>query len=494
MNQQQQNTNIDVREYLQIFWRRKWFFIIPFIIGIIGGITYSMISKPVYQSSSVVRINQEQLLSGAMRRLVPGVTAQEQLNNLRRLITSHAYLKRLIQTLDLYKDPLIQEMAAKQKQAFPDLSTEEIIEMIWMERFSKMLVIKQQGSDFIQIAALGSTPTMAYNFAYTLTQIFIDESLRREVGGIRGALEFSSEQMSLYKQKLEESEERLRKFQEGVLQEDVNNQSIFETNIEQVRSMLTSVSIELRESNDRLNNINAELSSYNIQYRTPVSSTLQSLKAQLLESILEMSRMMLTYSWNDINIVRTNTKIENFRDRIRREIERDIKSQYQESTAGAGSDLIVQKEIILMDIDFLRRKKDMLNNTISIYRESMSKAPTRDLTLSRLQQEVNGNREIYQMLLQQTRGSEIEEALQRSAAENKFTIVEPAIKPLKPIAPNKIKLTLMGIVAGAAIGAGLIFLLEYMDKSFKKVEDVEKYLGLPVLGTIPKLEIDEIKF
>jgi len=111
------------------------------------------------------------------------------------------------------------------------------------------------------------------------------------------------------------------------------------------------------------------------------------------------------------------------------------------------------------------------------------------MALNRLTREVESNREIYQSFLQQTQGSEIEQALQRSVAEFKFKIVEPAIKPIKPVSPDRVKMMLMAIVVGAMIGGGLIFLLEFMDHSFKNIEDVEKHLNLPVLGTIPKIEI-----
>ena len=88
-------------------FHRKFFFIIPFILALIGGIVLSIITKPVYQSSTVVRVSQSQLLSRAMQRLVPGISAQERLTNLRRLITSHTYLKRLVETLNLINEPEI---------------------------------------------------------------------------------------------------------------------------------------------------------------------------------------------------------------------------------------------------------------------------------------------------------------------------------------------------------------------------------------------------
>ncbi len=47
------------------------------------------------------------------------------------------------------------------------------------------------------------------------------------------------------------------------------------------------------------------------------------------------------------------------------------------------------------------------------------------------------------------------------------------------------KLFLIFIAAGLGIGGGLVFLLEYLDTSFRKPNDIESYLGLSVLATVP---------
>ena len=68
---------------------------------------------------------------------------------------------------------------------------------------------------------------------------------------------------------------------------------------------------------------------------------------------------------------------------------------------------------------------------------------------------------------------------------NNVRILDPANLPKTPFKPNKkINVLLAGIV-GIMVSTGLIILLEYMDTTFKTPEDVNKYLRVPVLGTIP---------
>jgi hypothetical protein len=71
-----------------------------------------------------------------------------------------------------------------------------------------------------------------------------------------------------------------------------------------------------------------------------------------------------------------------------------------------------------------------------------------------------------------------------------FKIAEPAILPAKPVSPDRVKVILMGILAGLAGGIGIIVLLDAMDHSVKSSKAIRD-LGLPVLAIIPKIQSDK---
>lgn len=60
---------------------------------------------------------------------------------------------------------------------------------------------------------------------------------------------------------------------------------------------------------------------------------------------------------------------------------------------------------------------------------------------------------------------------------------EPSIAPAKPNVPAYMSLA---VLIGLVVGVGLAFFIEYLDTSFKTVDDIERYLKLPVLAVIPK--------
>ena len=76
---------------------------------------------------------------------------------------------------------------------------------------------------------------------------------------------------------------------------------------------------------------------------------------------------------------------------------------------------------------------------------------------------------------------------QRIVKASGTEVVDKAIVPEKPIKPNKIMNILIAMVLGVMVSVFVIFLRQGLDTKIKEPKDIEKNLGLPVFGTIPKL-------
>jgi capsular polysaccharide biosynthesis protein len=67
-------------------------------------------------------------------------------------------------------------------------------------------------------------------------------------------------------------------------------------------------------------------------------------------------------------------------------------------------------------------------------------------------------------------------------------VIDIAQIPTSPIKPNKEMNIAIGFLLGLMLSLGLVFLLEFLDNTLKTPDDIEKHLGLPVIGTVPKFE------
>jgi len=70
-------------------------------------------------------------------------------------------------------------------------------------------------------------------------------------------------------------------------------------------------------------------------------------------------------------------------------------------------------------------------------------------------------------------------------------VVEDASLPTVPVEPSKKKFTLIGFAIGAIITILILILNYYLDDSIKTSEDIERYLGMTTLATIPMFEGSE---
>ena len=68
-------------------------------------------------------------------------------------------------------------------------------------------------------------------------------------------------------------------------------------------------------------------------------------------------------------------------------------------------------------------------------------------------------------------------------------VIEEVELPENPVSPNKMMNIAIAFLLGIMISVGLVFLLEYLDNTYKNKDQLEKDLGIPVLGAIPDVDI-----
>ncbi len=122
-----------------------------------------------------------------------------------------------------------------------------------------------------------------------------------------------------------------------------------------------------------------------------------------------------------------------------------------------------------------------LSDQISAVEEQMKLLPKEELEYARLSRELKINEELYTLLAKRYKEAEIAEADREQSA----FIVTPAFEPKSPVSPNKTMNLAVGSFIGIMFGFVLALFFENLDTSIGTIEDVEAYLGVPVLGIIP---------
>ena len=94
--------------------------------------------------------------------------------------------------------------------------------------------------------------------------------------------------------------------------------------------------------------------------------------------------------------------------------------------------------------------------------------------------------ETDQALLEQMKIKLMTEEIVSELPNETIIVHEEAVMGASPVSPNVTLNLVLGAVVGLIFGVGIAFFLEYLDTSVKSMEDVERFLQVPVLAVIPK--------
>lgn len=140
-----------------------------------------------------------------------------------------------------------------------------------------------------------------------------------------------------------------------------------------------------------------------------------------------------------------------------------------------GSIELAYREALGRQQGLKARVDDLKNNSLDLRR--------RNIQYQILQRDADTNRGFYDALL--ARYKEI--GIAGGVGVNNVSIVDPADVPERPSSPRLVLNMLLALVIGCSLGAIAAFLLEQADEAISDPAEVERMVGLPLLGSVPKL-------
>jgi capsular polysaccharide biosynthesis protein len=116
--------------------------------------------------------------------------------------------------------------------------------------------------------------------------------------------------------------------------------------------------------------------------------------------------------------------------------------------------------------------------------DAITITPVTDTQLIEFKAKNSNPQEAY-LILNAVYNSFMQEAKRIYPGQN-IQVMDEVKIPEEPIKPKKLLNIVIAFFIGLMASVGLTFLLEYMDNTLKTENDINKYLGIPVIGIIPK--------
>jgi polysaccharide chain length determinant protein (PEP-CTERM system associated) len=463
----------NIWDYVQIIFKRKWLFILPFVAVFTTTALGSFFLPKIYQSRSIILVEQKQILTPLVQGMaVNPETTMFQLDTLKEQMLSWTKLEEMISQLDLDRG------GVKGK-----IGSEKLIKSL-----KKKTAITLKG-DLIFISFEDSNKKTAQEVVNYVTRTFVQESLFSQAEEANSAIDFIRKQLGIYQQKLEESESALKEFKEANLFQMPGDTSNLGRALG-FRNRLTELRMDIQEGYKIHAKIKNQLSSEQRfvvsevkginQVALNLQTKLSELQAQLQE--LYAKRYTDTHPW----IVSLKKKIGQLELQLEQENKKVVSTETTE-TNPVYQELEQKLQEAEMAIESMEARERELIKLSSESEYEAKSVPEQEQELAKLTRDSAVNEKIYAMLLEKLEAANISHRLETAERGTRFRVVDPAREPTQPIKPNKQLIALMGFIVGIILGCGSVFLGEYTDHSFRSTEDIERFLGQPLLGSTSKI-------
>ena len=133
-----------------------------------------------------------------------------------------------------------------------------------------------------------------------------------------------------------------------------------------------------------------------------------------------------------------------------------------------------------------RNEEEYLRKTLEDLKGQSQEASLREIQYNNLKAEIANRRATLEALVKRQSETASSAGMNDLSTSN-VRIVDPAEVPSKPSSPRVGLNILLSLLTGLALGVGLSFFLEYLDKSVKTTEEMQEATGVPSLGLIPAL-------
>ncbi|WP_301179781.1 GumC family protein [Thalassolituus sp. UBA3500] len=469
---------IDLSHYWQVIRRQlKKIILFSAIITVIA-VLVALAITPVYRATATILIEAEEAKVLSIEEVYGlGSASDEYYQTQFEILKSRELAKRTVLELGLIDNPEFNPAHPANKKSFSikemilgeaePLTEEEILAETVDTFWEAVSISPVRKTQLVKVSVDSESAEMARVAANAMAQQFIESQLDAKVEVTQQAAGWLSDRLGGLKAKLEASERKLQQYREDNDLVDVEGvDTLVAKEIDQITEALVEARarrLELQGTYEQLQSLGAlnydNLSSLPSIISNPVVVNLRDAETQ---AELKVSELKKRYGPLHPKMIAAESDLEAVRESVLTQMKRiatSIESNY----------LVAQSKENSLEKALRNSKSDVrnLNRT--------------EFTLSEYQREVRTNRQLYEAFFNRVSETSATGDLQTANAR----VVDPAIKPVEPIKPNKKLIVLLALVVSGMFGVALAFLLDILDSTIKNLDDVERKLDVPMLGLLP---------
>jgi len=455
---------VHLSHYWNIIYKR-WK-IATAILAVVMAATFlaSYLSKPLYLSQVEIQIERENPNQLTLDDLFGiAINDQEFMQTQYVLLKSRGLGDRVIREHGLLNDPDFYPPGIKGKTP---AEIDRIRDSMVSGLIGGLQVNPVRGTSLVDIAYVAPTPRLAQKVAEAVADSYMRQNIENKLDAVRQASEFLTRQIATVKNEIDTAQDELNRYGETkdiISTADASNVTMAKLN--QLNADFTSA------QNDRIQ----KTSAYDgVMRGSPeaivgTDPLVTQLNAEIAAEEREYAAKLNVYRPENPDMIALKTKIE----KARQSKQAALLQAYSQRREAARSEM-VQAET---------REASMRAAYEQQKREAM-KFNANATTYTDLRGQIEGKRTLLDQLTKRLNETEVTSRLRGSNTSNVHWVDHAALPTARFNVTMKRNLQ-SAFPLGIILGLAAIFFLEYMDRSIKTPEELERVTRFASLGVIP---------
>lgn len=528
---------MSLSDYWDIVKRRKFAFLIPFIIVMAIAVALAFTLPPVYRSEATFLVQRQSIPQNMVATTINSYV-EEQIEQIRQRLVTRKNLLEIAESFDLYTE----ELATDRDATIQKMRGNVEVEMLDVRASDPDRRTSEQVTTIaFTVAFSAPDPVIARDATNELASRFLDAHQDRRDTQAEEVSDFLSEQATELEGEIAQLESTLASFKQEELRQlpelmgtnlrlfEKTEQDIESTELrmrglrEQINvtraelSLTPAYETRLNEDGERVMSGSERLSVLTAEYFTASSRyssqhpdirrlqreirlltdqlgggqiNADAMLAELvsLEDQLRAARLDYDDSHPEVQSLERQVSVmqRQFQDKVSEVVSRSGGSAATpdnpryvalETQLESSESALVAEQSKLVDLqERLVEYETRLFQTPAVERDFRSITRNYETALAQ-----------YAELREKQRGADLARKLESGESGEKFILAGSAHLPVLPDSPNRIGIALLGFFLAGVIAIGFVVMAEHLDKTIRSARMVASTLGAPPLVVMPRV-------
>ena len=473
-----EQNNVGISELLAIIKRRKWYVVVPFLALFSIATATAFLIPPKYRSTSTILIEDQEIPKEYVSANVTSY-ADQRLQSINQKIIGTTRLLEIINRFNLYADikkkKPIEEVVAKMRK---DIKFNTINADVKDPRSGQA----SQATIAFSVSYDGTNPAVVQQITNELSSLYLSENLQVRQKQSTGTAHFMEEEMKSVQTELAAIDSRIAAFKQR------NLNTLPELNQLNLQT-LDSLDRDVRQANEQLRSLREKESYLQSELSSIPTDSANQDKTRLNELRVRLVDLKSRLSDKHPDVIKTKAEIA--------ELTKQLRGTNRETPEGKPDNptfLNLQSQLASnrSDIASVKRQLDDYSQKRESFRKRIEASPRVEEGYKAMISERNSLQMKNDDLSRKFMEARVANGLEKEQLGERFTLIEAARLPEKPISPNIPAIILIGFVLGIGAGIGAAALKENSDGSVYGIDELMRVTNVSVLGAVPVIvtEID----